>query len=243
MAISKIEWTDATWNPLTGCTKISPGCMNCYAERMAKRLQAMGSKQYKNGFNLTIHEDALSLPFKWKKPKTVFVNSMSDLFHESVPFQFIEKVFGVMHLAKHHTFQLLTKRSSRLAEVSTNLRWTKNIWMGVSIENDDYVYRADNLRQTGAAVKFLSLEPLIGPIYNLDLSGIDWVIVGGESGPSARPMKERWVTEIRDLCINSNVSFFFKQWGGVNKKKTGRELNGRIWDEMPTNSISAPFAI
>ena len=230
---SSIEWTESTWNPLTGCTKISPGCQHCYAERMALRLQAMGQPNYANGFKLTLHEQALDLPLHWKKPQTIFVNSMSDLFHKDVPVEFIQRVFDVMARAHWHRFQVLTKRSDRLAELSSQLAWAPNIWMGVSVENQKYTYRIDHLRQTGAHIKFLSLEPLLGPLKNLNLSGINWAIVGGESGPGARPMDRSWVTEIRDQCKTANVPFFFKQWGGVNKKRAGRELDGQTWDEMP----------
>ncbi|MFN2510882.1 MAG: DUF5131 family protein [Pyrinomonadaceae bacterium] len=234
MAIkSSIEWTESTWNPLTGCTKVSPGCKHCYAERMAWRLQAMGQANYVNGFSLTLHEEALSLPLRWKKPQTIFVNSMSDMFHASVPREFILKAFNVMHKASWHRFQVLTKRSERLARLSAFLPWAENIWMGVSVENDSYACRIDHLRETDAAVKFLSLEPLLGPLDNLRLESIDWVIVGGESGPGARPMNLDWVTSIRDQCTEAGVPFFFKQWGGVRKKKFGRVLQGRTWDEMP----------
>ena len=237
-AQSKIEWTEASWNPLTGCTKISPGCKNCYAERMAKRLRAMGNPNYANGFELTFHEHVIGLPLTWKKPQIVFVNSMSDLFHESVPIEFIQKVFSVMAIAKQHTFQVLTKRSARLAELSPVLQWPSNVWMGVSVENEDYSYRIKNLSKTPAAVKFVSMEPLIGPAENADFSLIDWVIVGGESGPGSRPMREEWVTALRDKCADKNVPFFFKQWGGVNKKKAGRLLEGRLSNQFPPVSAS-----
>lgn len=230
---SSIEWTESTWNPITGCTKVSPGCKFCYAERMAKRLKAMGSANYENGFKLTLHEHALELPLSWKKPQTIFVNSMSDLFHKNVPLEFIQKIFDVMNKAYWHKFQILTKRSERLFELDPLLTWTDNIWMGVSVENQDYTYRIDHLRYTNAKVKFLSIEPLVGPIENLDLTNINWVIVGGESGPGSRPMKEEWVITIRDECRKARVPFFFKQWGGVNKKKNGRVLKGRTWEEMP----------
>ncbi len=230
---SAIEWTGSTWNPVTGCVKISPGCMHCYAERMARRLQAMGQPNYATGFKLALHEHALELPLKWKKPQTIFVNSMSDLFLKDVPVSFIKKVFDVMNRAHWHTFQVLTKRGDRLLEVSRELPWTANIWMGVTVENGDYVHRIDCLRETGAYVKFLSIEPLLGPMPNLNLEGIDWVIVGGESGPGARPMSPEWVTDIRDQCRWAGAPFFFKQWGGVRKKQAGRMLEGRTWDEMP----------
>jgi protein gp37 len=230
---SSIEWTEATWNPLTGCTKISPGCKHCYAERMALRLKAMGQANYINGFTLTLHEKSLEMPLHWRKPQMIFVNSMSDMFHASVPREFILKAFDVMARAHWHRFQVLTKRAERLAMISDNLHWAPNIWMGVSVENETYTHRIDRLRETGAAVKFLSLEPLLGPLEDLDLRGIDWTIVGGESGPGARPIDEGWVISIRDQCIQSGVPFFFKQWGGVSKKKFGRTLEGRTWDEMP----------
>ncbi|HWO01287.1 MAG TPA: phage Gp37/Gp68 family protein, partial [Blastocatellia bacterium] len=214
-------------------TKISPGCKHCYAERMALRLQAMGQRNYVNGFKLTIQENALELPLRWKKPQTIFVNSMSDMFHAGVPSEFILRVFDVMRRANWHRFQVLTKRSERLLSLGRQLPWVANIWMGVSVENDAYIHRIDHLRRTEAATKFLSLEPLLGPLDNLCLDGIDWVIVGGESGPGARPMKPNWVTSIRDQCVHANVPFFFKQWGGVWKKKFGRELEGRTWDQMP----------
>ncbi|HXU40322.1 MAG TPA: phage Gp37/Gp68 family protein [Blastocatellia bacterium] len=231
---SSIEWTESTWNPLTGCTKISPGCKHCYAERMAIRLQAMGQANYVNGFGLTLHEEALELPLKWKKPQTIFVNSMSDMFHVDVPADFIIRAFDVMRRASWHRFQVLTKRSERLLSLNPQLPWPENIWMGVSVESDAYTYRIDHLRETGAQVKFLSLEPLLGPLDDLHLDGMDWVIVGGESGPGARAMQPQWVTSIRDQCVDADVPFFFKQWGGVWKKKFGRELEGRTWDQMPT---------
>ena len=231
--LSDIEWTEATWNPLTGCNKISPGCKNCYAERMSYRLQKMGQMNYRNGFQLTLHNQALEIPLKWKKPKIIFVNSMSDLFHKAVPVSFIKRVFKVMNDSPQHQFQVLTKRAERLELISSQLSWTKNIWMGVSIENNNYKFRIKHLLQTQAYIKFLSIEPLLGPIQNLRLKGVDWVIVGGESGPKARPMKKEWVEQIRDQCIKNQVSFFFKQWGGIRKHKTGRELEGQTWDEMP----------
>lgn len=233
MAQSAIEWTEATWNPVTGCNKISPGCKHCYAERMARRLQAMGQPNYANGFQLTFHEHMLDRPLEWKKPQIIFVNSMSDLFHDDVPLNFIRRVFETMRRAHWHQFQVLTKRSERLLELSPQLYWSPNVWMGVSVENEDYAFRIDHLRETAAHIKFLSLEPLLGPLSNLNLGNIDWVIVGGESGPGARPMDEAWVLAIRDRCRNADVPFFFKQWGGVNKNRTGRLLQGRTWDEMP----------
>lgn len=230
---SKIEWTDSTWNPVTGCTKISLGCKNCYAERIAKRLQAMGQPNYANGFRVTLHEQALALPLRWRKPQRVFVDSMSDLFHKDVPLVFIQKVFQSMRQAHWHTFQILTKRSERLAELNAQIEWPANVWMGVSVENAEYGFRVDHLRQTNASVKFLSLEPLLSPVPDLDLGGIDWVIVGGESGPGARPMEKGWVIEIKDACIHADVPFFFKQWGGAVKKRTGRRLQGRLWNQWP----------
>jgi len=232
-ANSAIEWTGSTWNPATGCTKMSPGCKHCYAERLAKRLNAMGQPNYANGFHLTLHDHALELPLTWKTPQMIFVNSMSDLFHEDIPLRFIQKVFDVMNRANWHTYQILTKRSARLIELDSQLPWASNIWMGVSVENQDYTFRIDHLRETRSNIKFLSLEPLLGPLPDLNLRGIDWVIVGGESGPRARLMDPKWVIDIRDQCETSKVPFFFKQWGGVNKKKTGRVLEGRTWDQMP----------
>jgi protein gp37 len=236
---SPIEWTEATWNPVTGCTKISPGCVNCYAERLATRLQAMGNANYAKGFELALQPQALELPLRWKSPRVIFVNSMSDLFHKDVPAEYIRKVFAVMRCAEQHTFQVLTKRSDRLVKLSRTLDWPPNVWMGVSVENEDYVFRIDHLRKTDAHVKFLSLEPLLGPLPNLNLSNIDWTIVGGESGWRARPMKEEWVTDIRRQCQESNVAFFFKQWGGVNKKRNGRVLEGKTWDEMPRQNAKS----
>ena len=234
---SSIEWTESTWNPVTGCTKISPGCAHCYAERMAKRLRAMGQANYRNGFRLTVHEHALRLPLTWKRPQTIFVNSMSDLFHRDVPAAFIHEVFAVMAAADWHTFQVLTKRSGRLAQLAPRLGWRDNIWMGVSVESQRYVQRIEDLAGAPAAIKFLSLEPLLGPLEGLKLDGIDWVIVGGESGPGARPMREDWVLDIRDQCQAAGVPFFFKQWGGVFKKRGGRLLEGRTWDAMPRRRV------
>ena len=222
-----------TWNPVTGCTLTSPGCAHCYAERMARRLQAMGSPNYKNGFAVTLQPHTLEYPLRWKQPRTIFVNSMSDLFHDAVPLEFIQRVFSVMNEANWHTYQILTKRSERLLELSPLLDWQDHVWMGVSVENSKYSYRINHLRKTGARIKFLSVEPLLGPIARLDLSNIDWVIVGGESGPGARKIDPAWVLDIRDQCTRADVSFFFKQWGGVNKKKSGRKLDGRTWDQMP----------
>ncbi len=233
MSQSKIEWTEATWNPLTGCTKVSSGCKNCYAERMAYRLQAMKSRNYVNGFKLTCHPHALDIPHSWKKSRMVFVNSMSDLFHKDVPESFIKKVFDTMNSASHHHYQILTKRSDILLEKSSALLWNSHIWMGASVENSDYKYRIDHLRKTGAKVKFISFEPLLADVGELNLNDIDWVIVGGESGPGARPIEKKWVENIQIQCAEKKVAFFFKQWGGVNKKKSGRLLNGKLWSQMP----------
>jgi protein gp37 len=233
MAQSSIEWTEMTWNPTTGCTKLSAGCKFCYAEVMSRRLHAMGIEKYKDGFKVRIHEDALIIPYTWRGSKVVFVNSMSDLFHPDVPFEFIQKVFEVMNNTPQHTYQVLTKRAERLYELHENLNWTKNIWMGVSIEDERVVDRIDFLRETNAATKFLSCEPLIGPLRNLKLQNIDWVIVGGESGRKSRPMNEEWVWDIKFQCQEQEVLFFFKQWGGKNKKKAGRILAGNTYDEMP----------
>jgi protein gp37 len=233
MAQSSIEWTEMTWNPTTGCSKISAGCKYCYAEVMTRRLQAMGLDKYKNGFEIAIHEDALDVPYSWKGSKLVFVNSMSDLFHPEIPLAFIKKVFKVMNDNPQHTFQVLTKRAERLYEVHEELEWTNNIWMGVSVEDNRVIDRIDFLRETNARVKFLSCEPLIGPLKNMNLVNIDWVIVGGESGRKSRPIKEWWVWDIRQQCQEVGVAFFFKQWGGVNKKKSGRDLGGRVYNEMP----------
>jgi protein gp37 len=237
---SHIEWTDATWNPVTGCSKISPGCKFCYAERLAHRLQAMGQENYKNGFDLTLQPHMLEHPLRWVRPRRVFVNSMSDLFHAEVPTGYIERVFDVMCRASWHQYQVLTKRSERLLELNAVLNWQPQIWMGVSIESEDYLFRVKHLKRTRAKTKFLSIEPLLGPLHRLDLRGIDWVIVGGESGPGARPVDPEWVREIRDRCISARVPFFFKQWGGVLKSRTGRILDGRKWDEMPLESGMAP---
>lgn len=230
---SAIEWTEATWNPVTGCTKISPGCDHCYAERLSLRLQAMGQPNYANGFALTLQPRMLELPLKWKTPQVIFVNSMSDLFHKDVPTEYIQRVFQVMREAHWHRFQVLTKRSQRLMRLSPELHWSPNIWMGVSVETKTYTYRIDHLRETGARVKFLSLEPLLGPLPDLNLEDIGWAIVGGESGPGARVMHPEWVIDIRNQCQAAGVPFFFKQWGGTNKKRSGRTLENRTWDEMP----------
>ncbi|MBI2969050.1 MAG: phage Gp37/Gp68 family protein [Bacteroidetes bacterium] len=255
MAQSSIEWTELTWNPTTGCSKISAGCKFCYAEIMSMRLKAMGQEKYKNGFKLTLHPDELKRPYEWKKPSTVFVNSMSDLFHKDVPLSFIKKVFKVMNDTPQHTYQILTKRGDVLYKYNTQLNWTKNIWMGVSVENEKVVERIDYLRKTHAQVKFLSLEPLIGPLNNLNLKNIHWVIVGGESGPKAREIKFEWVWDIKKQCKKANVLFFFKQWGrpkfNINPDdptidiehkhhaKGGSMLNGRTYREMPNKSVPA----
>ncbi len=233
MAQSNIEWTEMTWNPTTGCDKISAGCKFCYAEIMSKRLQAMGLEKYKDNFEVRIHEEALDTPYTWKASKVVFVNSMSDLFHKDIPLEFIKKVFKVMNNNPQHVFQVLTKRAERLLELHTELKWTHNIWMGVSVENNTVTNRIDSLRNTNARVKFLSLEPLLGPLPDLNLENIDWVIVGGESGHKPRPMDADWVIDIQEQCKKNDVAFFFKQWGGKNKKAAGRLLNGRTYDEMP----------
>lgn len=234
---SHIEWTDSTWNPITGCTKISTGCKNCYAERMAKRLFAMGNPRYKNKFDVTLHNDLIEKPLEWKKPRMIFVNSMSDLFHKDVSIKFIKDVFEVMKKADHHIFQVLTKRSKRLVELAPHLPWPNNVWIGVSVENQQTVSRIDDLRMIPSKIRFLSVEPLLGSINSMSLEGIHWVVVGGESGPNSRPLKKEWVRTIRDNCTINGTSFFFKQWGGTNKKKTGRELDGKHWNEMPTDSI------
>jgi protein gp37 len=233
MARSSIEWTESTWNPLTGCTKVSDGCKHCYAERMARRLKAMGQANYANGFKLTLHPQALEKPLLWKSPQMIFVNSMSDLFHWEVPAPFILQVFDVMRRAHWHTFQVLTKRAKRIPQLDAQIDWPANVWMGVSVENEEVQWRIDHLRETHARTKFLSLEPLLGPLPKLNLEGIDWVIVGGESGPKARLMDPAWASEIRDQCVLANVPFFFKQWGGVQKKRHGRLLDGKTWDELP----------
>jgi protein gp37 len=230
---SSIEWTEMTWNPVTGCTKVSQGCKHCYAERMARRLEAMGSDRYRNGFRVTLHPDALDVPRKWRHARVVFVNSMSDLFHDDIPLAYIQRVFATMRDCPHHTFQVLTKRSERLSEVAPRLPWPSNVWMGVSVEDARVLRRIRDLEAVPAAVRFLSLEPLIGPLDALPLKGIHWVIVGGESGPKARPMRKEWVISIFRQCRAARVPFFFKQWGGVRKDLTGRELNGRTYDEMP----------
>jgi protein gp37 len=236
-AISSIEWTEMTWNPVTGCVKVSQGCKHCYAERMASRLRAMGSSRYKDGFVPTLHEDLVDTPRKWRKSRTIFVNSMSDLFQEAVPLEFVQRVFKTMNECPQHVFQILTKRGDRLAEFAPFLRWSENIWMGVSVEDERVLDRIDRLREVPAHVLFLSCEPLIGPLNNLNLDGIDWVIVGGESGPGARDMQRAWVTSIRKQCKTAGAKFFFKQWGGVRKELKGRTLDGRTYDAMPTRRV------
>ena len=230
---TKIEWSERVWNPVTGCTKVSPGCRHCYAERFAVRLQRMGNQRYRRGFAVTLHSDLLDLPLTWKKSSMVFVNSMSDLFHESIPAEFIHQVFDVMVKADWHIFQVLTKRSQRVLELASELPWRPNIWIGVSVETARYYGRIEHLRQVPANIRFLSCEPLLGPLDNLPLDGIHWVIVGGESGPGARPMKKEWVLSIRDQCLKAGVRFFFKQWGGSQKWRNGRTIDGEIYDEMP----------
>lgn len=242
-AKTTIEWTETTWNPVTGCSKISDGCQNCYAERMAKRLHAMGMKRYQDGFKVTLHDDLVELPFHWKKPRLVFVNSMSDLFHEDVPVSFINDVFETMEATPQHIYQVLTKRSTRLASIAGELNWPKNVWMGVTVESAKYVSRISDLQKVPASVRFLSIEPMIGPISDLPLRDIQWVIVGGESGPHSRPLKAKWVREIRDQCLEEGVPFFFKQWGGTNKKAAGRELDNRIWGQMPKTSHPVALAM
>ena len=233
MSKSTIEWTQETWNPTTGCDKVSQGCKFCYADTLSKRLKAMGLAKYANGFKLTLHEEELQRPATWKKPRVIFVNSMSDLFHEEVPLEFIKRVFAVMNENPQHTFQVLTKRAARLKEVHQDLTWTDNIWMGVSVEDEQVTNRIDLLRETNAKIKFLSCEPLIGALPKMNLKGIHWVITGGESGRKPRQMNPEWVTDILSQCEKAGVAFFFKQWGGTNKKAAGRLLNGRTYDEMP----------
>ena len=237
---SRIEWTEATWNPVTGCTKVSEGCRHCYAERMSRRLQAMGLDKYRDGFSVAVHPSVLHQPLRWRKPRRIFVNSMSDLFHEDVPTSFIREAFRVMNEASRHTFQILTKRPRRVAEMEEGLHWSPNIWIGTSIESPRWLSRLEMLRRIGASTRFLSLEPLLEPLSELNLDGVHWVIVGGESGPGARPMEPAWVREIRDRCVADQVPFFFKQWGGVSKKKTGRVLDGRLWDQFPATLEARP---
>jgi len=237
-ANSHIEWTEATWNPVTGCSKVSAGCKNCYAERLAFRLQAMANPRYRNGFKVALHEDLIELPKRWREPRLIFVNSMSDLFHERVPLAFIQRVFATMRACPQHTFQILTKRSARLRKRARDLEWPQNVWIGVSVEDSRVLSRIDDLRKVPAAIRFLSCEPLIGSLAGIDLTDIHWVIVGGESGPRARPMKIEWVREIFRVCRKQRVPFFFKQWGGVRKDLTGREFNGRVYDEMPRHPLT-----
>jgi protein gp37 len=243
MSKTTIEWTDTTWNPTTGCDKISAGCKNCYAAVMSKRLMAMGQHKYRNNFELAVHEEELTRPYGWKKPRKVFVNSMSDLFHKDVPLEFIKKVFKVMNDTPHHTYQVLTKRAQRLEELASELIWTPNIWMGVSIENEQLLFRLDHLRNTPARVKFVSAEPLIGPLPNMDLNGIHQVIVGGESGPKSRPIEKSWVVDIKNQCEFHSTSFFFKQWGGVHKKDAGRLLDGLEYNEYPVVENPSPIKL
>ena len=235
MRTTKIEWTESTWNPLTGCSKISSGCLNCYAEVMSRRLLAMGNEKYRNGFKLTLHPEVLKEPYLWKRPRMIFVNSMSDLFHKDVPVEYIQSIFKAIKDNPQHVFQVLTKRADILRYYDSEgwLDWPHNLWMGVTVENEDVVNRIDNLRNTGARVKFLSCEPLLSSLPQLNLDKIDWVIVGGESGRTPRPIKEEWVIDIREQCKNANIAFYFKQWGGTNKKKAGKVLQGEIYNEMP----------
>ncbi|MCC6346691.1 MAG: phage Gp37/Gp68 family protein [Nitrospirales bacterium] len=241
--ISKIEWTQVTWNPVTGCTKVSEGCSNCYAERMALRLKAMGSKRYQHGFYLTLHHDLVTLPLRWKKPRVIFVNSMSDLFHEDIPLPFIREVFETMKKAHWHVFQIITKRAERLADLSNKISWPSNVWIGVTVESHKYLYRIDDLRKVPALVRFVSIEPLLSDLQDFSLEGIDWIIVGGESGPQSRVMDAAWARNIREQCIRADVPFFFKQWGGFKKSKNGRMLDGCIWNEMPLKADMAQFAL
>ena len=233
---SHIEWTEATWNPVTGCTKVSAGCKHCYAEKLAKRLHAMGNHRYERGFSVTLHWDLLDRPRSWKKPRVIFVNSMSDLFHPEVPLDFIQSVFTTIADCPQHTFQVLTKRGPRMRELADHLDWPANLWMGVSVEDERVIDRVHDLKAVPARVRFLSCEPLIGPLPDLPLEGIHWVIVGGESGGGARPMDRDWVLDIRDQCSDAGVAFFFKQWGGAQKWRTGRHISGRTYDEMPVSA-------
>jgi protein gp37 len=239
---STIEWTEMTWNPVTGCIKVSQGCKHCYAERMAKRLHAMGSERYRDGFKPTLHDDLIDLPKRWKKSRLIFVNSMSDLFQDAVLDDFIRRVFATMEASPQHTFQILTKRSERLRKIGESLPWPSNVWMGVSVEDERVLSRITDLAAVPARVRFLSCEPLIGPLENLPLKGIHWAIVGGESGPGARPMNKQWVESIYRQCQRGSVPFFFKQWGGVRKDMTGRKLHGRTYDEMPCLTTIEPAA-
>lgn len=229
----KIQWTSCTWNPVTGCSRVSAGCQHCYAERMGKRLQAMGVAKYRNGFEVTLHPDVLEEPLSWRKPRVVFVNSMSDLFHEAIPFDYLRKIFDIFWAAEQHVFQVLTKRAERMAELAPELDWPPNLWAGVTVESHRFTNRIDLLRDIPASIRWLSMEPLLGPVIELDLTNIDWVVVGGESGPGARPMEKEWVYDIRRACREYGAAFFFKQWGGLNKKKAGRLLDGELFNEMP----------
>jgi protein gp37 len=233
---SAIEWTDASWNPVTGCNKVSPGCAHCYAETFAERWRGVPGHAYEQGFDLRLWPNRLPQPLRWRRPRMIFVNSMSDLFHEDIPLEYIQRVFDVMVAANHHTFQVLTKRHVRLAELASELPWPDHVWMGVSIENRRFIHRAEYLRQVPAAVRFISAEPLLGPLDGLDLTGIHWLISGGESGPRHRPVKAEWVRQLRDQCQREGVAYFFKQWGGVRSKAGGRQLDGRTWDEMPSEA-------
>jgi protein gp37 len=235
--VSSIEWTEATWNPVTGCSQVSPGCAHCYAKTFAERWRGIPGHAYEQGFELRLWHERLELPLRWRKPKTIFVNSMSDLFHEDIPTEFVEEVFATMRAAHWHTFQILTKRHDHLAELANDLEWPQNVWMGVSIENRRFIHRADVLRQVPAAVRFISAEPLLGPLQGLDLRGVDWLIAGGESGPRHRRVSPDWIRDLRDLSIQQDVAFFFKQWGGHRPKSNGRELDGRLWDDYPTPRI------
>lgn len=237
MAKSTIEWTESTWNPITGCSHKSSGCLHCYAERLSFRLKAMGQPNYQNGFEVSFHKNVLETPLHWKKPQMIFVNSMSDTFHEKVTTQQIKDIFSIMNQASWHTFQILTKRAERLSEIVPLVSWTPNIWLGVTIESSEYVYRLESLKKTPARIKFISAEPLLAPLGKIDLSGINWLIVGGESGPNARPMEETWVLDLLQQSKAQDVKFFFKQWGGVNKKKNGRLLRGKTWDERPSRHL------
>jgi protein gp37 len=237
---SRIEWTEATWNPVTGCSKVSPGCAHCYAETFAERWRGLPGHPYQQGFDLRLWPERLEVPLRWRRPRTIFVNSMSDLFHEEIPAEYVAEIFDVMQRADWHVFQILTKRPERLEALADDLPWPPNVWMGVSIENRRFVHRADYLRRTPAQTKFISAEPLLGPLEGLDLSGIDWLIAGGESGPRHRPMDVEWARDLRDRCVEENVAFFFKQWGGIRSKSGGRMLDGRVWDELPTTPAVAP---
>lgn len=244
---SAIEWTEATWNPTTGCDRVSPGCDHCYAATLSKRLKAMGSPKYQNdgdpmtsgpGFKLTVHPDSLDVPRRWQSPRLIFVNSMSDLFHDDVPIEFVRDVFQVIAETPQHSYQVLTKRAQRLSRIGGQLDWPSNLWMGVSVESRRYTFRIDHLRKVPAAVRFVSAEPLLGPLGEVDLAGIHWVIAGGESGPNARPVEYEWVTDLRDTCTEAKVAFFFKQWGGRTPKAGGRELDGEVWDQLPERAAS-----